>query len=284
MSRSILKVYGSRFAPIADLVTYSPLPSAELQQLDPFLFLNHHGYQEYKPNNNGLPFGPHPHRGMETVTFILSGDIKHEDSGGHESVIDAGGIQYMRAGRGLLHAETSSDRFKKEGGPLEILQLWLNMPAKQKMAEPLYKGLQANEIPVAKLNEGRVKYHLIFGNLKGVRAPLTHDALDLTLGWLTFSEGGIAELPVPADHTIFCYTVGGSFQVQGEKVGQRKLIEFNYEEGSVEINALEEGVILFGHAKPLNEPVVAQGPFVMNSEEEIRQAYIDYQQGKFGTW
>src|SRR5690606_33000410 len=110
------KVHPSRFSPIADLITYSPLPSHSLRQIDPFIFLNHHGHQVYPPNNQGLPFGPHPHRGMETVTFILKGDIMHKDSGGHESIIEEGGIQWMTAGRGLIHAEVSSDKFRREGG------------------------------------------------------------------------------------------------------------------------------------------------------------------------
>lgn len=128
-------------APIADLVTYRALPTASVEHIDPFLFLNHHGPQVYRPNNHGLPFGPHPHRGFETVTFILEGDILHKDSSGHESVIAAGGIQWMTAGRGLIHAEVSSKQFKQTGGPLEILQLWVNLPAKDKLVAPRYVGL-----------------------------------------------------------------------------------------------------------------------------------------------
>src|SRR5690349_21652213 len=123
--RSIKKIHSSEYRPIADLVTYSPMPTRSLEMLDPFLFLNHHGPQVYSPDNDGLPFGPHPHRGMETVTFILDGDIMHKDSGGHESIIREGGIQWMTAGSGLIHAEVSSDEFMDKGGPLEILQLWI---------------------------------------------------------------------------------------------------------------------------------------------------------------
>jgi len=124
--RKIKKVHGSEYRPIADLITYSPMPTRSLDMIDPFLFLNHHGFQKCPQNNHGLPFGPHPHRGMETVTFILEGDIMHKDSSGHESVIEAGGVQYMTAGKGLIHTEVSSSEFKKNGGDLEILQLWLS--------------------------------------------------------------------------------------------------------------------------------------------------------------
>jgi redox-sensitive bicupin YhaK (pirin superfamily) len=108
--------------------------------LDPFIFLNHHGRQKYLPNNHGLPFGPHPHRGFETVTFILEGDLMHKDSSGASSIITEGGVQWMTAGKGLIHAEISSDVFKAKGGPLELLQLWINLPAKFKMTEPKYTG------------------------------------------------------------------------------------------------------------------------------------------------
>lgn len=134
--KTIKKIHQAEFRPIADLITYSPIPTRTLDQIDPFLFLNHHGPQVYPPNNNGLPFGPHPHRGMETVTFIIDGDIAHHDSGGHTSVINNGGVQWMTAGKGLIHAEVSSEQFKKAGGKLEILQLWLNLPARLKMTTP----------------------------------------------------------------------------------------------------------------------------------------------------
>ena len=113
---------------IGDLSTVRPLPGPDVDQIDPFLFLNHHGPQTYPTRNHGLPFGPHPHRGFETVTFILEGELAHLDSGGGESVIRAGGVQWMTAGRGLVHAEVSPDSFKQRGGPLEILQLWVNLP------------------------------------------------------------------------------------------------------------------------------------------------------------
>ena len=145
--------------PIADLVTFRALPtsSVSMNQLDPFIFLNHHGWQHYPPNNNGLPFGPHPHRGFETVTFILEGDLMHRDSSGGGSVIHAGGVQWMTAGSGLIHAEISSPEFKKKGGPLEILQLWINLPAKFKMTPPAYTGLQKDEIPVVQWDDGKVQ-------------------------------------------------------------------------------------------------------------------------------
>ena len=132
---------------IADLVTRRAMPTGSISNIDPFIFLNHHGPQTYRSPNGGLPFGPHPHRGFETVTFILDGDIAHSDTGGHESVIEAGGVQWMTAGSGLVHLESSSAAFKKRGGGMECLQLWVNLPASLKMTPPRYTGLQRQHIP-----------------------------------------------------------------------------------------------------------------------------------------
>src|ERR1700712_2282057 len=168
--RTIKAKHKALYEPIADLATYRAMPtnSVAMNQIDPFIFLNHHGRQEYLPKNHGLPFGPHPHRGFETVTFILEGDLTHKDSSGSESVIKEGGVQWMRAGSGLIHAEVSSPEFKAKGGPLEILQLWVNLPAKYKMTEPKYVGLQTGDIPVAEYDNGKVAAHMVAGDWNGV--------------------------------------------------------------------------------------------------------------------
>src|SRR3954452_14050440 len=145
--RTIRKQYRAIRDDIGELHTWRPLPNDEIEQIDPFLFLNHHGPQVYPPGNRGLPFGPHPHRGFETITFIVEGSLLHRDTGGHESVIKDGGVQWMTAGRGLEHAELSPDDFLRNGGPLEILQLWVNLPSRLKMTEPKYIGLQGDELP-----------------------------------------------------------------------------------------------------------------------------------------
>lgn len=281
--RKIKRIHKGEYRPIADLITYSPMPTASLQMIDPFLFLNHHGPQVYPPNNNGLPFGPHPHRGMETITFILEGDIMHKDSGGHESVIEAGGIQYMTAGEGLIHAEVSSDKFKKEGGNMEILQLWLNLPAKHKMTKPRYTGLQKDEIPVVELNGNKIKAQVILGEFEGTKAPISSFE-DINFATLYFDEGGEYVTEIPEMQNIFFYVVRGRIVVNEAEVPKIHLVEFAAEGSSLKIKALEKSIVLLGFATPFNEPVVAQGPFVMNTQEEIYQAYDDYQSGKFGIW
>ncbi|GAA4324104.1 pirin family protein [Pontixanthobacter gangjinensis] len=281
--RNIKKLHKAEYRPMGDLKTWSPLPTNRLQMIDPFIFLNHHGPQTYPPNNNGLPFGPHPHRGMETVTFILDGDIAHKDSDGHYSVIESGGVQWMTAGRGLLHAEVSSDEFKEKGGPLEILQLWINLPKRLKMTQPSYKGLQKDQISVWKNEDETVQAQVVSGNFKGIRGAFdTPTSVDLSLVY--FEKDARIKLEIPKSHNIFFYVIRGKLEVNEIEVFELHLAEFSKNSEILDIVAQEQSVLLLGHAEPFEEKVVFGGPFVMNSEEEIRQAYEDYQAGKMGSW
>ena len=281
--RTIKKIHKAEYRPIDDLVTYSPLPSRALEQIDPFLFLNHHGPQIYPPNNNGLPFGPHPHRGMETVTFIIEGDISHKDSSGHESVITSGGVQWMTAGHGLIHAETSSTDFMKNGGPLEILQLWVNLPAKLKMTKPKYIGLQKDRIPSISLSNGKAAINLVSGNLNGAKGAF-ETLTEIVLCTIDLRPGAKINLKVPLENNVLFYLVKGKVKVNSINCDALNLIEFYNDEDEINIETDVDSVILFGYAKPFNEPVVAYGPFVMNTEKEIEEAYSDYKNGKFGVW
>ncbi|WP_425636251.1 pirin family protein [Algoriphagus yeomjeoni] len=281
--RAIKKIHKAEYRPIADLETYSPMPTQQLQQLDPFIFLNHHGFQTYPAHNQGLPFGPHPHRGMETVTFITAGDIMHLDSSGHESVIGPGGVQYMSAGSGLIHSEVSSSDFKKNGGDLEILQLWLNLPADKKMMKPSYVGLQEKEIPSFTLDNGKIKVQQLFGEWDGNGGAFEGN-FPITMSTIYLEKGGKFEKAISAKENIFFYIVRGSLIVNGEEVNFRNLVEFENQDGSISVEATEDAILILGHAAPFNEPMVAQGPFVMNTQQQIQEAYDDYQAGKFGTW
>ncbi|RAU83040.1 pirin family protein [Pontibacter arcticus] len=283
MLRSIKKLHKAIAAPIDDLVTYRAIPTQSIEYLDPFLFLNHHGPQTYGPNNRGLPFGPHPHRGFETLTFILAGDIMHQDTGGGQSVIEAGGVQWMTAGSGLIHAEISSDKFKKTGGPLEILQLWFNLPAKYKMVAPTYKGLTKEEIPVVEEDGGKVKVNVVSGSWGDVQGGM-QSLSDIHMASINLEAGGSFTTSIDAARTVFFYVVSGQVQVNNKVVPKLNLVEFGNDGNEIKVEASEDAVILLGHALPYNEPVVSHGPFVMNTEQEIREAFRDYQLGKMGTW
>lgn len=280
--RTVSALHRAHRDDIADLVTRRPLPGPGVAQVDPFLFLNHHGPQVYPPGNRGLPFGPHPHRGFETVTFILEGNLAHYDSGGHESVIEAGGVQWMTAGSGLVHAEVSPPAFRRDGGPLEILQLWVNLPARLKMTSPRYSGVQAEQIPAVPLPGGAGELALVSGAFDGAQGPI-ESLTGVFMAVVRLEPGGRAELPAPRGRAVFLYVARGGAIVSGVAVEQWHLVELNDDGDSVAVEAAgEEGaVLLFGHAEPIREPVAAYGPFVMNSEAEIRQAIHDYRAGKF---
>ncbi|MGN6618272.1 MAG: pirin family protein [Ilyomonas sp.] len=271
------------YEPIGDLVTYRAMPThvMPMNTLDPFIFLNHHGWQEYKPNNNGLPFGPHPHRGFETVTFILEGELMHKDSSGFSSVIKAGGVQWMTAGSGLVHAEISPDEFKKTGGPLEILQLWINLPSKHKMVTPKYIGLQKEDIPVAVYDDGKVKANIVAGEWNDVKGPVT-PFTDIHLASMEFKKDGRYNQNIPKEMNVFLYVVKGQLLINGESAEMHHLVEFTHEGTMIEMKAIKDAFILFGYATPFHEPFAAYGPFVMNTQQEIMQAYEDYHAGKFG--
>ena len=278
--RPLLRLHPAERDDIGDLVTRRPLPNPRLPQLDPFLFLNHHGPQTYEPDNRGLPFGPHPHRGFETITFILEGSLAHSDTGGHESVIDAGGVQWMTAGSGLIHAELSPAAFKREGGEMEILQLWLNLPARLKMSAPRYTGLQQPNIPAVEPAPGAT-LDLISGTLDATTGPV-ESLTDTFMSTVRLAPGVEVELPAPAGRTVFLYVVRGEVSVEGAPAPQWHLAELG--DGDIVRLASPDGaLLLFGHSAPLGEPVVAHGPFVMNTREEIVQAVRDYQSGLFGN-
>ncbi|MCG7600763.1 pirin family protein [Halomonas sp. McH1-25] len=281
-SRTVNRQYPAYRDDIGDLITRRPVPGPAIDQVDPFLFLNHHGPQDYRPDNQGLPFGPHPHRGFETVTFILAGELAHRDSGGHESVIGAGGVQWMTAGSGLIHAELSPESFKRRGGPLEILQLWVNLPARLKMTQPAYVGMQREQIPAIAADDGRATVNLVSGHFDGRNGPI-ESLTDVTMMTVTLSTGSRVSLPAPAGRAVFLYVVAGELDVNGTPVEPWHLVEMNDDGDDVALVARSEAVVLFGHAEPLREPVVSHGPFVMNTHEEIRQAVEDYQSGRLGA-
>jgi quercetin 2,3-dioxygenase len=265
---------------IGDLITRRPVPGPGLEQIDPFLFLNHHGPQTYGPNNNGLPFGPHPHRGFETVTFILHGELAHRDSAGHESVIKDGGVQWMTAGSGLIHSEVSPEGFLESGGPLELLQLWVNLPGRLKMSRPHYVGVQSDQIPAVSVDEGAATVHLISGTWGGHTGPIS-SLTGVFMTTIDFKAGGKAGFGSLAGRNVFLYVVSGEVKVNGIAAAAWQLADLDLEGDTVEIVAAEDSVVVFGHAEPIGEPVFAHGPFVMNTREEIVEAIRDYNAGLF---
>ena len=281
--KSIKKIHKAVYEPIGDLVTYRALPTASIDFIDPFLFLNHHGPQVYPPNNSGLPFGPHPHRGFETVTFIIEGDIYHKDTGGNEGTILPGGVQWMTAGSGLIHSEISSEHFKKHGGPLEILQLWVNLPSRHKMAKPNYVDLQQEDIPVHTEVPEEVKVYIVSGNWKGKQGAY-QSISDVHIAMIEMKAGSSLCASVDPTRNVFFYIVKGKAEVNGKVAEKMNLVEFDQQDEEIVVKATDDTLILFGHALPNNEPIVSYGPFVMNTKDEITEAFADYEAGRMGVW
>jgi redox-sensitive bicupin YhaK (pirin superfamily) len=255
-------------------------PNQRISELDPFLLLDHMGPMDLKPGEaKGFP--DHPHRGFETVTYLLDGEFQHRDSFGHSGVLHPGDVQWMTAGSGLVHSETPGDSLVKNGGRMQGFQLWINLPKRDKMKPPHYQEIGADLIPVATAGDNlRVK--VIAGEALGVKGAVeTH----IPIQYLHFSlKAGARHVhEVPAKLNAMVYVLKGSAEVAGKQVAQFHLAALANDGDAVELAAGEEAELLFLAAQPINEPVARYGPFVMNTRDELQQAFEDYRTGKMGT-
>lgn len=263
------------------LVLYQPLPVQQLEMIDPFLLLHHHGPHMYEPYNAGLPFGPHPHRGFEAVTFIFDGSVEHHDSRENRSTIHAGGVQWMTAARGIIHSENVPKEFRETGGNMEIIQLWINLPAKFKMSQPNYQGVQKEGVPVVSMDEDRVGVHVIAGSFNGVIGPV-HSITGVEAYTINLKPEGALALETAENRNVLLYVLKGEVSVNGSQVKGRTLVQLSNDGTQVDLKASADTVILYSTGEPINEKVTHYGPFVMNTQTEILEAMRDYQMGKMG--
>ncbi|HET8552641.1 MAG TPA: pirin family protein [Gammaproteobacteria bacterium] len=277
--RSVLAVRTAHGELLGDMETRNPL-SEPNRDFDPFLILGHHGPQVFGPDNNGMPFDDHPHRGFETVTFVLEGAVVHTDSGGHSRVVKKGGVQWMTAGAGMVHNEQVTPAFLQEGGLLEVLQLWVNLPARLKTTPPSYVGVQANGIVSSPIAGGGGTLHLVSGSYGRATGPIK-SLTDVFMSWVDLAAGARVRLPAPHGRTILLYMIRGDVSIAGRTATGGDLIKFADDGDTIDVMASSDAVFLFAHAEPIGEPVAARGPFVMNTEEEVVQAFRDYRNGAF---
>ncbi|MEO8249546.1 MAG: pirin family protein [Burkholderiales bacterium] len=250
--------------------------------LSPFLLLDHAGPAQFEPAARPRGVGEHPHRGFETVTIVYRGEVAHRDSTGAGGLIGPGDVQWMTAASGILHDEFHSQAFTERGGELEMVQLWVNLPAKDKMAAPGYQTLLDADIPVVDLPEGAGRVRVIAGEFDGHRGPArTFTPVDV---WdVRLNQGGVARFDTPASHTLALVVLHGTVLVNGgEVVREGQLVQFDRHGGGVEIEANSDAVLLLLGGEPIDEPIVGYGPFVMNSQAEIAQAIGDFNSGRFG--
>lgn len=251
------------------------------QETSPFLLLDYGAPREVAPSEIPTGVGEHPHRGFETVTISYAGEISHRDSGGGGGTIGPGDVQWMTAGGGLVHEELYSREFSRRGGTAEMVQLWVNLPAKLKMTKPRYQELTASRIPGVEL-EGGGRARVIAGELAGARGPaLTHTPVGL---WdLQLPGGKTATFDLPADHSASLLVLRGGVTVNGgETAGAHELAVFHQAGQRITLQAKADSTLLLMSGEPIREPIAGYGPFVMNTRDEINQAMKDYASGKMG--
>jgi quercetin 2,3-dioxygenase len=248
------------------------------QRLDPFLMLDAFGTDNPQDYIGGFP--DHPHRGFETVTYMIAGQMRHRDSAGHEGLLSNGGVQWMTAGRGVIHSELP----EQQDGRMEGFQLWLNLPAKDKMRAPWYRDIQQAEIPEFMTAEG-VKVRAIAGRSHGVDGAMQRDVTEPLYLDLDLPAGARFAQAIPSSHNAFVYVYRGGVRIgESEVPVQRMAILGNgADEDGVELTATAASRVLLIAGRPLGEPIAQYGPFVMNTEAEIQQAVRDYQAGKFAA-
>jgi hypothetical protein len=251
-------------------------------QTSPFLLLDYAGPASFAPAAEPRGVGEHPHRGFETVTIVYQGEVAHRDSSGNSGVIGPGDVQWMTAASGVLHDEFHSPEFTKAGGALEMVQLWVNLPAEHKMSRPRYQGILNGHIPEVALPGGAGSVRVIAGDYDGKKGPAA-TFTELNVWDVRLLAGRQITLQVPADHTAAIAVLHGAVAANGARAAKEaELVLFERGGEEIAITAQADSTILFLNGAPIQEPIVGYGPFVMNSRQEIEAAMQDFRLGKFG--
>jgi len=251
-------------------------------ELSPFLLLDYGGPAEFPPTTERLGVGPHPHRGFETVTVVFDGEVEHRDSSGAGGRIGRGDVQWMTAGRGVVHEEFHGREFAKRGGPFEMAQLWVNLPRAHKLTEPRYQEIAAATIPVVELPNGAGAVRVIAGEHDGVRGP-AKTFTSVAVRDLRVTQGASVELESTPGHTCLLAVLQGVARIGDERVGAAEVAVLDRDGARVRLSAEDELHALLLTGEPIDEPIVGRGPFVMNTEQEIWQAIADFQRGRMGN-
>ena len=264
--------------PVRSLFTYDNLAS----QISPFLLLDYAGPHDFTPTHARRGVGQHPHRGFETVTIVYQGELEHRDSTGAGGLIGPGDVQWMTAANGILHEEFHAPAFARSGGTLEMVQLWVNLPARDKRAAAGYQTLLAEDIPVVSLESDAGTLRVIAGSYGGQPGPArtftTMDVWDMRL-----TAGSSVRLPVAAGRNAALVVLRGKLRINGERdAGPASLVLLDRAGEGVALEVLEDACVLLLSGEPIDEPIVGYGPFVMNSQEEIAEAFDDFHRGRFG--
>ncbi len=261
---------------------HSFIPSAiPMQRMDPFIVFDYNSKYNFPASSIPKGVGVHPHRGFETVTLAYKGRVEHADSSGGGGIIGEGDVQWMTAASGVLHKEFHESEWSKEGGEFQMVQLWVNLPAAHKMSDPKYQALENKSIPKVQLADGLGYVEVVAGEYQGTKgAASTFTPVNLFNAKL--KTDGKAEFEFPESYNTGLLILEGSVKVNGHEVATDHFVLFENNGEKISVEAMEDALILVLSAEPINEPIAAYGPFVMNTEAEIKQAFRDFQTGKFG--
>ena len=284
MSKTILGRYGNNRGhwvgdgfPVRSLFSYDGLG----RHVSPFLLLDYAGPHHFDPTPARRGVGSHPHRGFETVTIVYDGQVEHRDSAGNGGIIGPGDAQWMTAAGGILHEEYHAPAFAKTGGPFRMVQLWVNLPAKNKMGPAGYQSILSADIPTVELPDGAGTGRVIAGELLGEKGP-ARTFTPINLWDLRLVRGADLTLELPEGHTAMLVVLSGSVTVNGgQQAGEAEMLLLSREGADVALHAGGEATLLVLTGEPIEEPIVGYGPFVMNTEDEIRQAIDDFNSGRF---
>lgn len=249
----------------------------------PFLLMDYAEPTLFKPVTNARGVGAHPHRGFETVTIAYQGEVSHHDSKGHAGTIGAGDVQWMTAASGILHKEYHSEKMTKEGGVLEMVQLWVNLPAAYKMTQPRYQALKAEDIPHVELPNNQGYVRVIAGNYANTKGvAMTYSPLNV---WdLHLNRTGVSHYSIPEGHNAMLFVVKGAVHINDSEIArQHDMVILDNHGDTLTLESMGDTLVLILTGEPINEPIAGQGPFVMNTQEELQQAFDDYDNGKFGV-
>jgi redox-sensitive bicupin YhaK (pirin superfamily) len=264
--------------PVRSLFTYDGLG----RELSPFLLLDYAGPAEFPPAAAPRGVGEHPHRGFETVTIVYHGEVAHRDSAGNHGQIGPGDVQWMTAASGILHDEFHSPRFAREGGVLEMVQLWVNLPAAHKMSAPRYQAIESAAIPEVALPASAGRLRVIAGEFAGHRGP-AKTFTPMNVWDLRLQAGRSAKLAVPAGHNTAVVVLRGAVRAGPQhRAGAAELLVFSAHGDEIQLTADGDSVILVLSGEPIDEPIAGMGPFVMNTRDELAAAVADFQAGRFG--
>ena len=284
MTKKILGRYGNNQGhwvgdgfPVRSLFSYNSLGA----HISPFLLLDYAGPHYFEPTSDRRGVGQHPHRGFETVTIVYDGEVEHRDSTGNGGIIGPGDVQWMTAAGGIVHEEYHSSAFAKTGGPFRMIQLWVNLPARDKMAPGAYQGILNADIPVVDLPDNSGKVRVIAGDFVGTKGP-AHTFTPINLWDVKLVREADVTLDLPEGHTAMLVVLTGHVTVNGAQgAGEAEMVLLDRAGSSISVHTDGDAGLLVLTGEPIDEPIVGHGPFVMNTEAEIRQAVNDYNSGRF---